>query len=54
MKTLGDVILGSMEDLINHKVIPEFKCRHCNIHYVFEPDDFCDFCINEIINNEGD
>lgn len=49
MKTLGDVILGSMEDMIAHKVIPEFICRKCGENYVFEPNDFCDSCIDEIV-----
>ncbi len=52
MKTLGSVILGTMEDLLDHKIIPEFKCRRCNVGYTFDVEDYCDLCIDEIINQE--
>ena len=51
--TLGDVILGSMDDLINHKIIPEYLCRRCGINYTFEPDDFCEECIEDVVEGEG-
>ena len=53
MKTIGDVILGTIEDLIAHKIIPEYPCRKCRINYVFNPDDFCDKCIEKMIEEEG-
>ena len=53
MKTLGDITIGTLEDLIAHKVIPDFLCRKCNINYTFEPEESCDSCIEEIIE-EGE
>ena len=52
MKTLGSVTIGSMEDLIDHKIIPEYLCRNCGVHYVFEPGDFCEQCIERMIEEE--
>ena len=54
MKTLGDVILGNAQDLIRREITPEFKCRRCGIHYTFKPNDFCETCIEDIVNDERD
>lgn len=53
MKTLGSVILGTMEDLEANGIIPKFKCRRCHINYTFSEDDYCDECIEKIVEGEG-
>ena len=52
MRTLGDVILGSISELIDNKIIPEYLCRRCGVNYTFEPDDYCDECIEEMVEGE--
>ena len=54
MKTIGSIILGNMEDLIANGVIPQYKCKICRTEFVFRRGDFCDFCIDDIVNDEGE
>lgn len=52
-RTIGDILLTSMEDLLDGKPIPEFKCRRCPTGYAYERGGYCDACIEEIISREG-
>lgn len=51
MKTPGDFIFETI-GLINLK--PQPKCRRCKISNVPEKGDICDYCIEAIIEGEGE
>ena len=44
-KTLGDVILGAMNDII--------KCPRCRTKHIRKTDIYCNYCIEEIVEGEG-
>ena len=52
-RTIGDILLTSMEDIMLGRGVPEFKRRRCKISYVYTKSDLCDGCIEEIIEGEG-
>jgi len=45
-KTLGDVILDNISELL--------ACKRCRTELVCEGEELCDFCIDDIVNDEGD
>lgn len=53
-RTVGDILLTSMEDIMLGRGIPEFQCRRCKISYVYTKGDLCDSCIEDIIEGEND
>lgn len=52
-RTIGDILLTSIEDMLDGRPIPEFPCRRCPTGYVYNKGDYCDNCIEEIISREG-
>ena len=53
-KTVGDVILGNIEDLEKNGIEPKFRCPRCFFHFTFRKGDYCDWCIDDIVNEEGE
>ena len=53
-KTLGDVILCNIEDMRKKANEPKFRCPRCLFHFTFRKGDYCDWCIDDIVNDEGE
>ena len=51
-KTLGDVILGTVEDIERYGTLPEYRCFRCHKHFTLLEGDICSWCVDEITNNE--
>ena len=45
-RTVGDVIFGTISDII--------KCPRCRTKHIREDDIYCNYCIDDIINDEGE
>jgi len=54
MNPIDEITQGTFEDVINKALVPEYPCRKCGIHFNYEPDDLCLWCIDELINDKGD
>ena len=51
-KTLGDVILGTAEEIGIYGTLPEYRCVRCKKHFTLLKGDVCSWCVDEIVNNE--
>ena len=47
-KTVGDFIFGKILHTTG------FFCRRCKVNVTILPNDFCDDCIDDIVNDEGE
>ena len=53
-KTPRSMLIEDLEYLKKQAELPKFRCPICFYHFVFKAGDFCDFCIDDIVEGEGE